>query len=296
MPDQLTKILAYNNQVRVYLIRGTETVTKAMTSHQMTPQATKLLGESLIAGQLLGASLLKNHSDHLTIRIQGNGPLAYLLISADAKGNVRGYVQNPQFNLAAEDLNSTTLFGDAIGEEGLMSVTKEMGLKTPFGGQVPLISDQLAENFTFYMASSEQIPSIIGLAVNFNADLKVEFSGGFMVQLLPHAAEETILALEAHVKKMTALADLLQDDLPEEELIQLICGTQDFKVVQQMDAQFYCPCSLEKFEEALISLGSQELENLIQEEGQIETVCYFCGETYKFSKDALEGLLLEAKY
>lgn len=292
MSDYLIKALAYNGQVRGYALNATETVGEAQRRHHTWPTASAALGRSMMAGVMLGATLKGN--DKLTIKIEGGGPIGVILVDSNARGEVRGYVTNPQTHF---DLNEQGKLDvrRAVGTTGALTVVKDLGLKENFSGQVPIVSGELGEDFTYYLVSSEQIPSSVGVGVLVNPDNSILAAGGFIVQLLPGTDEETITKIETRLKSIPPISRLIEKGLTPEEILYEVFEKDNVKILEKMDVSFNCPCSKERLENAIISLGKQEIQDMIDEDGQAEAQCHFCNEYYHFTKEELDKLKVEAK-
>ncbi|MBS2967287.1 Hsp33 family molecular chaperone HslO [Metabacillus sp. KIGAM252] len=290
--DYLVKALAYDGQVRAYAVKSTDTVGEGQRRHQTWPTASAALGRTLTAGLMLGTMLKGN--DKLTIKVEGNGPLGPILVDANAKGEVRGYVTHPQTHF---DLNK---FGKldvarAVGTEGMLTVVKDLGMREHFTGQVPIVSGELGEDFTYYLVSSEQVPSSVGVGVLVNPDNTILASGGFVVQLLPGAEEETIAKIEERLTAMEPISKLIEKGLSPEQILDEVLGEGNAKILETLPVSFQCQCSKERFGSAIISLGTKEIDEMIEEDGQAEAQCHFCNEIYIFSKEELEELKAESK-
>ncbi|WP_075979845.1 Hsp33 family molecular chaperone HslO [Bacillus massilinigeriensis] len=292
MSDYLVKGIAYNGQVRAYAVRSTETVGEAQRRHYTWPTASAALGRAMSATVMLGAML--QGEDKLTVKIEGGGPIGAILVDSNAKGEVRGYVTNPQTHF---DLNEQGKLDvrRAVGTTGMLSVVKDIGLRDFFTGQVPIVSGELGEDFTYYLVTSEQIPSSVGVGVLVNPDNSILAAGGFIIQLMPGTEEETITAIENHLKNMTPVSKLIEKGLTPEELLFEILGKENVKILETMPVTFRCTCSKERFSNAIISLGKDEIEDMIKEDGKAEAQCHFCNEIYHFSEEELEQLREEAK-
>lgn len=292
MSDYLVKGIAYNGQVRAYAVRSTETVGEAQRRHYTWPTASAALGRAMSATVMLGAML--QGEDKLTVKIEGGGPIGAILVDSNAKGEVRGYVTNPQTHF---DLNEQGKLDvrRAVGTTGMLSVVKDIGLRDFFTGQVPIVSGELGEDFTYYLVTSEQIPSSVGVGVLVNPDNSILAAGGFIIQLMPGTEEETITAIENHLKNMTPVSKLIEKGLTPEELLFEILGKENVKILETMPVTFRCTCSKERFSNAIISLGKDEIEDMIEEDGKAEAQCHFCNEIYHFSEEELEQLREEAK-
>lgn len=292
MSDYLVKALAFNGEVRAYAVRSTETVGEGQRRHHTWPTASAALGRSLTATAMLGAMLKGDQK--LTVKIDGSGPIGLILVDGNAKGEVRGYVTNPQVHF---DLNEHGKLDvkRAVGTEGTLSVVKDIGMRDYFTGQVPIVSGELGEDFTYYLFNSEQVPSSVGVGVLVNPDNSILAAGGFIIQLMPGAKDETITKIEQRLSEIPPISKLIEKGLTPEELLEEICGKDNVKIIENMPISFTCTCSKERFSSAIISLGQAEIEDIINTDGQAEAECHFCNEKYLFTKDELETLLEEAK-
>jgi molecular chaperone Hsp33 len=292
MSDYLVKALAFEGQVRAYGIRTTDTVGEAQKRHQTWPTASAALGRAMTASVMLGAML--KGENKLTVKIDGGGPIGAILVDSNAKGQVRGYVTNPQTHF---DLNQHGKLdvARAVGTNGTLSVVKDLGLREHFSGQTELISGELGEDFTYYLVSSEQVPSAVGVGVLVNPDNTILAAGGFIIQLLPGTSEETITVIEEKINNMTPVSKLIEKGLTPEELLTEILGEGNVKFLDTMPIEFKCTCSKERFEQAIISLGEKDITEIIEEDGQAETHCHFCNAKYLFSKEELEAMREQVK-
>ncbi|MBM7663442.1 molecular chaperone Hsp33 [Bacillus mesophilus] len=288
MSDYLIRALAYDNQVRAFAVRSTETVSEAQKRHDTWPTASAALGRAMTAGVMMGAMLKGN--DKLTIKIEGKGPIGAIIVDSDGKGHVRGYVTNPHVHF---DLNSKGKLdvARAVGTEGNLTVVKDLGLRDHFSGQVPIISGELGEDFTYYFASSEQVPSSVGVGVLVNPDNSILASGGFIIQLLPGTSEETIDYIEKRLSTIEPISKLIQKGLTPEQILDEVLGEGKVRVLDKMPISFECHCSKERIESAIKSLGKEEIEDMIEKEGQAEAQCHFCNEMYHLNKEELISLL-----
>ena len=230
----------------------------------------------------------------LTIKIEGGGPIGVILVDSNAKGEVRGYVTNPQVHF---DLNEHGKLDvrRAVGTEGMMSVVKDIGLRDYFTGQVPIVSGELGEDFTYYFTVSEQVPSSVGVGVLVNPDNTIQSAGGFIIQLMPGTEDETITEIENHLQTIPPVSKMVQMGLTPEEILEQLLGEGHVQVLEKMPVSFECQCSRERISNALISLGKEEIEDMIETDGKAEAQCHFCNEKYHFSKEDLEELVKEAK-
>ncbi|MCM3164637.1 Hsp33 family molecular chaperone HslO [Metabacillus litoralis] len=287
MNDYLIKAMGYNNQVRAYATRTTETVAEAQRRHQTWPTASAALGRAMTAGVMMG-SMLKGNAK-LTIKVEGKGPIGVILVDSNSKGEVRGYVTNPQthFELNAQGKLDVAR---AVGTDGMLTVVKDLGLKDNFSGQVPIVSGELGEDFTYYLVTSEQVPSSVGVGVLVNPDNTILASGGFIIQLLPGTDDETITEIENRLNSIEPISKLIQRGLTPEEILDEVLGKGNVKILEKQPVTFHCQCSKERIENAIVSLGVDEIQSMIDDEGQAEAQCHFCNETYLLTREDLEEL------
>lgn len=289
MKDYLVKALAFDGEVRAYSVRTTNTVSEAQRRHDTWRTASAALGRSLTAGTMMGAMLKGDQK--LTIKVEGNGPIGPILVDAHANGDVRGYVTNPHVDFEGTEQGKLRVY-QAVGTEGFVTVIKDIGMREPFIGQSPIVSGELGEDFTYYFAVSEQTPSSVGVGVLVNGDDSILAAGGFILQIMPGAQEETISFIEERLQKILPVSTLIEQGLSPEELLYAVLGEDKVKVLETMDVQFNCTCSRERIESVLISLGKTELEQVREEEEEeTEVHCHFCNERYKFSKEDITNLI-----
>lgn len=292
MNDYLIKALAYDGQIRAYAVCSTDTVGDAQRRHYTWPTASAALGRAMTAGVMMGAML--KGENKLTIKIEGGGPIGVILVDSNALGEVRGYVTNPQTHF---DLNEQGKLDvrKAVGTSGTMTVVKDIGMRDFFTGQVPIVSGELGEDFTYYFVSSEQIPSSVGVGVLVNPDNSILAAGGFILQLMPGTQEDTITMIEERLKTIRPVSKMIQEGLSPEELLEEVLGAGKVKILEKMPVAFQCTCSKERFAAAIISLGEEEITDMIEKDGEAEAHCHFCNEKYHYSKDELEELKRETK-
>ena len=289
MSDYLVKSLAFDGQIRAYAVDATETVSTAQKLHDTWSAASAALGRSLV-GTLLLASASLQGDETMTVKINGNGPVGGIVVDGNANGTVKGYVQNPHVHLSLNDKHKIDVKG-AVGTEGFLAVTKDLGLKEPFTGQVPLVSGELGEDFTYYLAKSEQIPSSVGLSVFVNSDNSIETAGGFMIQVMPGANEETISQIEKRLAEIPMVSEMMRDGKKPEDILNEILGAENVKVLDKMPVSYHCDCSRERFLGVLTSLPTDQLQEMADEDHGAEAVCHFCGKKYQFTEDELRKII-----
>ena len=289
MSDYLVKSLAFDGQIRAYAVDATETVSTAQKLHDTWSAASAALGRSLV-GTLLLASASLQGDETMTVKINGNGPVGGIVVDGNANGTVKGYVQNPHVHLPLNDKHKIDVKG-AVGTEGFLAVTKDLGLKEPFTGQVPLVSGELGEDFTYYLAKSEQIPSSVGLSVFVNSDNSIETAGGFMIQVMPGAKEETISQIEKRLAETPMVSEMMRDGKKPEDILNEILGAENVKVLDKMPVSYHCDCSRERFLGVLTSLPTDQLQEMADEDHGAEAVCHFCSKKYQFTEDELRKII-----
>lgn len=292
MSDYIIRATAANSQIRAFAAVTTDVVETARKAHNTSPVATAALGRLLTGGAMMGA-MMKGDKDILTLQIHAGGPLQGITVTADSKGNVKGYVGNPNVCIPANSKGKLDVAG-AVGV-GFMNIIKDMGLKEPYMGQVALQTSEIADDLTYYFATSEQVPSAVGLGVLMNKDNTVRQAGGFIVQLMPFAEESVIAKLEENVQKINSVTTLLEEGHTPESLLEKVLDGFDIEINDRMDTKFYCNCSKERVEKALISIGRKELNELIQEGKEVEMNCHFCNTNYVFSVEELKEILRRCK-
>lgn len=280
MKDYLVRATAADAQVRAFAATTRQTVETARQNHNTSPVVTAALGRLLTAGAMMG-SMLKGKEDLLTLQVTGDGPMGGMTVTADSMGGVKGYANEPQVILPANSQGKLDV-GGAVGN-GILRVIRDMGLKDPYVGQTALQTGEIAEDLTYYFATSEQVPSSVGLGVLMEKDNTVKQAGGFIVQLMPFAEEETIQKLESNLSKIRSVTSLLDEGVTPEGLLELVLEGMDFQFLETRDVKFACNCSKERVEKALISIGREEIGNMIADGETIEVKCHFCNKGYHFS-------------
>lgn len=288
MSDYMVRATAANAQIRAFAVNSREMVEKARATHELSPVATAALGR-LMSGSVMMGAMMKGDKDLLTLQISGDGPIGGLTVTADSKGNAKGYVNEPQVMLPPSPAGKLDV-GGAIGK-GVLRVIKDMGLKEPYVGQTDLQTGEIAEDLTYYFAYSEQVPSSVGLGVLMEKDNTVKQAGGFIIQLMPFAEEGVIAALEEKLAAFSSVTTVLNEGKTPEELLELLLGDLGLEITDTMPVQFCCNCSKERVEKALISIGKKDMEEMIADEKDIEVNCHFCNTAYRFTTEELKKML-----
>ena len=291
MNDYMIRATAADGQIRAFAATTKEMVETAKNAHNTSPIATAALGRLMTAAAMMGSDL-KGEGELLTLRIEGDGPIGGLLVTADGKGDVKGYAFNPDVMLPPNAQGKLDV-GGSLGL-GVLSVIKDIGLKEPYVGQTQLITGEIAEDLTYYFATSEQVPSSVALGVLMNKDNTVRQAGGFIIQLLPGASDEIIDRLEAKLSGISSITSLLDAGKTPEEILTDILGEFGLEILKKMPVQFLCDCVRSRVEKAIISIGRKEIQDMIDEGKEIEVNCQFCNKHYKFSVDELGEMLKKA--
>lgn len=288
MSDYIVRATAANAQIRAFAITSRELVERARCIHDLSPIITAGLGRLLTAGAMMG-SMLKGEQDVLTIQIHCDGPVRGLAVTADSKANVKGTALEPQVMLPPNALGKLDV-GGAVGT-GILSVIKDMGLKEPYVGQTQLQTGEIAEDLTYYFATSEQIPSAVGLGVLMERDNTVKQAGGFIIQLMPFAEDATISVLEEKLKTMESVTKILDDGNTPEQMLEILLGDLGIEIGDTISANYYCDCSRERVERAMISIGKKDIQEMINDGKLVEVCCQFCNKIYHFQVDDLKKML-----
>ena len=291
MEDYIVRATAADSQIRAFAATTRQVVETARVRHNTSPVATAALGRLLTAGAMMG-SMMKNDTDMLTLQIRGNGPIEGITVTADSHANVKGYVGNPDVMLPPR--NGKLDVGGAVGV-GLLTVIKDMGLKEPYSGQTILVSSEIAEDLTYYFANSEQVPSSVGLGVLMEKDNTVRCAGGFIIQMMPFAREQTICRLEENLKKVSSVTSLLNQGYTPEQLLEVLFEGLGLEVTDTVPAQFYCNCSKERVEHAVARIGRKQIQEMIQDGEDIEVKCHFCNKAYRYTVEELREIIKRSK-
>lgn len=291
MKDELIRAIGANGAVRVFVAYSKEMVQQARTLHHTSPVATAALGRLLTAGCMMG-STLKGDKDLITLQIRGDGPLQGIVVTADQKGRAKGYVFQPNVDIPSKYPGKLDVSG-AIGK-GSLRIIKDIGMKEPYSGEIALISGEIAEDLTYYFAQSEQTPSAVGLGVLVDRDTSVKHAGGFIVQLMPDTEEEVIAQLEKNIAQIPYVTDLYDMEKTPEQILAMLLKGLEPKITDRIPLSFYCNCTRERVEKALISIGKEELQKIIAEDKQATLHCHFCAKEYHFEEKELIELLKNA--
>lgn len=288
MSDYIIRGTAGENQVRFFASSAKELVEKARQAHNTSPVATAALGRLLIAGGMMG-SMCKNDADLVTLQIKCSGPIEGLTVTANSKANVKGFVNNPEVMLPPNAKGKLDV-GGAL-DLGVMNVIKDIGMKEPYVGQTHLVSGEIAEDLTYYFATSEQVPTSVALGVLMNKDNTVSQAGGFIIQLMPFADEELITALEKKIETLPPITTLLDEGMTPEDIMNEVLGEFGVTILDTIPTDFVCDCSKEKVAKAVISIGAKDIKEMIEDSKPIEVNCHFCNSHYMFSVDELKDML-----
>ena len=292
MKDYIIRATAANGAIRAFVATTKNTVEIARQRHNLSPVASAALGRMMTAASIMG-SMLKGENDLVTLQIRSLGPLKGIVVTADNKVNVKGYVFNPFVEVPNKYPGKLDV-GAAVGE-GYMSVIKDIGLKEPYSGRIKLISGEIAEDLTYYFAKSEQTPSSVGLGVLVDTDLTIKAAGGFIIQLMPDAPDEVIDNLEKKLASIPYVTDMLDMGYTPEDILKVIIGDFKFEILENIPVKFYCNCDRSRVEKALISIGKDEIEKIIKEDKKALLHCHFCNKEYNFNEEELKTLLENAK-
>ena len=289
MADQIIRVLAKNAPVKASVITARDMVERARQIHRTLPVATAALGRTLMAASMMG-NQLKEDNGSVTLRIKGDGPLGGITAVADSAGNARGYVVNPAVDLPLKGPAKLDV-GSAVGRDGSLTVIKDMNLKEPYVGTVPLVSGEIAEDITSYFAESEQIPTACALGVLVDVDQSVLCAGGYLIQLLPGADDAAISAIERGIARVGPVTEALRGGLDARGLVEQVLSEFELEELSAEPVEYRCYCSRDRVTRALISMGREELEALLREQGKAELTCQFCDKVYHYTKEELEALL-----
>lgn len=292
MKDYIVRAMAADQQIRAFAVTSKELVETARKAHNTSPVATAALGRLLSAGAMMGV-MMKGEKDLLTLQIKGSGPLGGVTVTADSKGNVKGYADHPEVILPPNAQGKLDV-GGAVGI-GILNVIKDLGLKEPYNGSVELKTGEIGDDLTYYFAVSEQVPSSVGLGVLMNKDNTVRQAGGFIIQLMPFIDEKIVDRLEEKLAGVTSVTSMLDQGYTPEMILNELLGEFGVEFTDKMPAQFFCNCDKQRVEKALISVGRKSLNEMVQDGKTIEVNCHFCNSAYEFTVEELKDLIRRSK-
>ncbi len=291
MQDELIRAITADGLVKAVAVTGRDLVERARNIHTLLPVATAALGRTLLAASMMG-DMLKEENASLTLQIKGGGPLGTILAVSDSQGCVRGYVQNPHVELMEKAPGKLDI-GRAVGVDGTLTVIRDLGMKEPYVGSIGLFSGEIADDIAMYFVESEQIPTACALGVLVGTDQSVTSAGGYLIQLLPGAGEDIISRIEAGVHRVGSVSRALEGGLDGEGLLRAVLSDFELEILERRPVSYRCYCSRERVTRALISMGRQELSDLIREQGKAELTCQFCDQVYRYSREELEQILAD---
>lgn len=286
---RLIRAITDDGTIVAYALDSTDMVERAVEVHQTSAVVTAALGRLLTAASMMGV-MLKGKDDSITLRMKGDGPTGTLLAVSDSEGNAKGYVENPVVELPLNAVGKLDV-GAAVGHHGTLQVLKDLNLKEPYVGHTPIVSGEIAEDITQYLATSEQVPSVCALGVLVNPDLSVRVAGGYLIQLLPFADDAAIGRLERNMKEVPAVTTAMNEGKTPEDLVRQVLDGFKVEILDERTAAYVCDCSRQRVENALRSMGADELRSMIREQGGAEVVCHFCGQKYHFDARELGHLI-----
>ena len=286
--DYLIRATAADEKVRAFAIRSTEMAATARETHKTLPVVTAALGRLLSAGAMMG-SMMKGENDKLTLQMKGDGPIGMMTVTADSHGNIKGFPANPAVDIPRKYAGKLDV-GAAVGK-GILTVIMDLGLREPYNGQVEIQTGEIGDDLAYYFTVSEQTPSAVGLGVMVDTDSTVKHSGGFIIQLMPDADEETVAAIESKVNGAPSVTSMMEDGMSPEDILEYYLGDLDLKINETEPVRFYCDCSKEKVARSLATISRKDLEEIINDGEEIEVKCYFCNSAYKFGIDELNEIM-----
>lgn len=290
MKDYIIRATAAGETVRAFAIKSTELTAEAREIHHTFPVVTAALGRLLSAGAMMG-SMMKGEDDKLTLMMKGDGPIAQLTVTADSHGHVKGFPANPSVDIPLKRAGKLDV-GGAIGK-GTLTVIMDLGLKEPYNGQVEIQTGEIGDDLAYYFTVSEQTPSAVGLGVMVDTDSEVKHAGGFIIQMMPDVAEETIEAIEAKLKDADPVTTMMEKGMSPEDILEYYLGGLDLHINEKLPVEFYCDCSKEKVARALATISTDDLNEIINDGEEIEVKCYFCNSAYKFQVDELKEMIAQ---
>jgi molecular chaperone Hsp33 len=290
MNDYIIRATAAGDTVRAFAIRSTELTAEAREIHHTFPVVTAALGRLLSAGAMMG-SMMKGENDKLTLQMKGDGPIAQMTVTADSHGNVKGFPANPSVDIPLKRAGKLDV-GGAVGK-GVFTVIMDLGLKEPYNGQVEIQTGEIGDDLAYYFTVSEQTPSAVGLGVMVDTDSSVKHAGGFIIQMMPDVAEETIEALEAKLNGADPVTTMMDKGMSPEDILEYYLGDLGLNITEKLPVRYYCGCSKETVAGALATISTDDLKEMINDGEEIEVKCYFCNSAYRFSTEELEEMMAE---
>lgn len=287
--DKLVRATAQNGEIRIIGATTTDLVQEAMNIHKCTPTAAAALGRMLTVGSLMGA-LLKNEKDSLTIQISGGGEAKGVVVTAHSDANVKGYIGNPDVDLPLNSIGKLDV-GGAIGTDGYLKVIRDMGLKEPYIGQVPIQTGEIGDDLAYYFTISEQTPSAVALGVLVDTNLTIKAAGGFIIQMMPGASEFVADILSYRLQEIPSVTSMITEGMTIEDILKYIFEDMDLKIHEELKPEYKCDCSRERVERALISIGRKDLQELVDDGKSEEILCHFCNKSYIFTNENISELL-----
>lgn len=286
--DYIVRATAADHQLRAFAVTSKDIVEKARAIHNTSPVATAAIGRLLTAASMMG-SMMKGEKDVLTLQIECGGPIGGITVTADSNADVKGYVNNPNVILPPNAQGKLDVSG-ALGP-GFLNVIKDIGLREPYNGQTHLVSGEIAEDLTYYFATSEQVPSSVGLGVLMDKDNHVRQAGGFIIQVMPNTDDEVIDKLEARLGEVHSVTEMLDKGMTPEDILNYVLEGMDVEILETVPTQYKCNCSVERVSKAIASIGKKDLQEMIDDGKPIEVNCQFCGSHYKFDTEQLKELM-----
>ena len=287
MEDYIVRATAAGETVRAFAIRSTNLTAEAREIHHTFPVVTAALGRLLSAGAMMG-SMMKGENDKLTIQVKGDGPIGQMTVTVDSHGNVKGFPADPSVDIPLKRAGKLDV-GAAVGR-GTLTVSMDLGLKEPYNGQVEIQTGEIGDDLAYYYTVSEQTPSAVGLGVMVDRDSSVKHAGGFIIQIMPDAAEETISALEEKIAEAGPVTEMMEEGMSPEDILAYYLDGLDLKITEKLPVRYYCGCSKERVAGVLATISTEDLEEMINDGEEIEVKCYFCNSAYKFSTDELKEI------
>lgn len=293
MKDCIVRATAANGNIRAFAGITTDLVSLAQKTHGLSPVASAALGRTMTAAVMMGIDM-KGEDHSLSIALKGGGPIGNVIVVTKSNGNTKGYVDNPSLELPLNSQGKLDV-AKGVGNQGKLTVIKDLGLKEPYAGQVDMVTGEIGDDIAYYMAISEQKPSVVGLGVLVNPDASIKAAGGFIIQPLPGAPEELIHTIETRIAEIPAVSSMVDEGKKADEILETILGDMDLKINDSTSPNFVCDCNRERLEKVLLTIGIKELEDILREDGQAELVCHYCNSAYKFDEEDIRRMIEYSK-